>query len=86
MKIKVYVIDLKLPRWLRRTLVFVGVPAVVLGLGALVHAALPAPVATFADGTVLSAALSKHWSWCHDMGTRAARPRGFPESLAPDRG
>jgi hypothetical protein len=56
MKIKVYVVDVKMPRWLRRAFVFAGVPAVILGLGALVYAALPAPVPTFTDGTVLSAA------------------------------
>ena len=56
MKIKVYVVDVKLPRWLRRTLFFGGVPAVLLGLCALGFAALPAPVkTTFADGDVLNA-------------------------------
>jgi hypothetical protein len=56
MKIKVYVIDVKTPRWLRRALVIGAVPVVVLGLAALVYAALPTPVPTFTDGTVLSAA------------------------------
>jgi len=54
MKIKVYVIDVKMPRWIRRALVFGAVPAVILGLGALVYAAVAVP--TFTDGAVLTAA------------------------------
>jgi hypothetical protein len=73
MKIKVYVVDVKLPRWLRRALVFGGVPAVLLGLAALVYAALPTPVPTFTDGTVLSAApLTALGTDITDLDTRLA--------------
>jgi hypothetical protein len=53
MKIKVYVVDVKLPRWARRALTFGAVPAVLLGLGAFVHAMTVEP--PFTPGEVLSA-------------------------------
>jgi len=56
MKIRVYVVDVKMPRWLRRTLMFGGVPAVILGLCALVYAAAVNGQVDFADGDVLTAA------------------------------
>jgi len=56
MKIKVYVIDVKMPRWVRRAVVLLVAPLVVLGIGALVHASLPAAVPTFVEGAVLTAA------------------------------
>lgn len=52
MKIKVYVVDVKLPRWARRALVFGAIPALILGLGALVHAMSVDP---FTAGEVLTA-------------------------------
>lgn len=53
MKIKVYVVDVKLPRWARRVLVFGAVPALILGLAAFVHAMGTLP--QFAAGEVLTA-------------------------------
>jgi hypothetical protein len=59
MKIKVYVIDIKLPRWFRSALLYGVAPLALLGLGALVYAASPAP---FNDGEVLTAkALNDHF-------------------------
>jgi hypothetical protein len=60
MQIKVYTIEFKLPRWLKRALLFAGIPlAVLLGVGAAVRAAVTFPVAIavtqFADTEVLSA-------------------------------
>lgn len=52
MKIKVYVVDVKLPRWARRALVFGAVPALIVGLGALVQAM---SVEQFSPGEVLTA-------------------------------
>jgi len=54
MKIKVYVIDVKMPSWVRRALVYAAIPAVILGLGALAYSAVSVP--TFTDGAVLTAA------------------------------
>ncbi|HEX7598883.1 MAG TPA: hypothetical protein VF518_11755 [Polyangia bacterium] len=57
MQIKVYTIDLKLPRWLKRTMVLVVLPAILLvGIGAAVRAAVtfPVTVSTFAGGETLS--------------------------------
>jgi hypothetical protein len=54
MKIKVYVVDVKLPRWTRRALL-AAVPALILGVGALVHAMSPLPA--FNEGDVLTATL-----------------------------
>lgn len=53
MKIKIYVVDVKLPRWARRVLTFGAVPALLLGLGAFVHAMNVEP--PFTPGEVLSA-------------------------------
>lgn len=53
MNIKIYVVDVKLPRWARRVLTFGAVPALLLGLGALVHAMNVEP--PFTPGEVLSA-------------------------------
>jgi microcystin-dependent protein len=55
MRIKVYSVDVQLPRWLKRTAIFAGIPAAVL-LGFLHY--LRADVAvpnTFSDGDTLSA-------------------------------
>jgi hypothetical protein len=56
MKIKVYVIDVRLPRWVRRVLVFGAVPLAILGLGALVYASAVNGQPDFNDGDVLTAA------------------------------
>jgi hypothetical protein len=58
MQIKVYTIEFKLPRWVKRTLLFAGIPlAVLLGVGAAVRAAVTFPVAvsSFAESETLSA-------------------------------
>ena len=58
MQIKVYTIEFKLPRWVKRTLLFAGIPiAVLLGVGAAVRAAATFPVAvtTFSVDEILSA-------------------------------
>jgi hypothetical protein len=60
MQIKVYTIEFKLPRWVKRTLLFAGIPLVVLlGVGAAVRAAVTFPVAVdvtkFENTEVLSA-------------------------------
>jgi hypothetical protein len=56
MKIKVYVIDVRLPRWLRRALLFGAVPLALLGLSALVYASAVTGQPDFNDGDILTAA------------------------------
>jgi hypothetical protein len=56
MKIKVYVIDLEMPRWAKRALVVGGAfAAVLVGATALVHADTVSVPNTFTDGETLSA-------------------------------
>ena len=56
MKIKVYVIDLEMPRWAKRALVVGGAfAAVLVGATALVHADTVSVPNTFQDGETLSA-------------------------------
>jgi hypothetical protein len=58
MQIKVYTIEVKLPRWLKRVLVFAGIPAVVLlGVAVAVRAqsTLPVSVQPFGPTETLSA-------------------------------
>jgi hypothetical protein len=58
MQIKVYTIELKFPRWLKRVLVYAGIPAVVLlGVGVVVRAqsTLPVSVQSFGQTETLSA-------------------------------
>ncbi len=56
MKIKVYTIEFKTPRWLRNALTFVVVPGMILlGVGAAVRAAgLSSPLKTFVTRTPIS--------------------------------
>ena len=57
MQIKIYTVDFRLPRWLKRTLIFAGVAAAILvGVSASIRAATPVAVTTYADGETLSAA------------------------------
>jgi microcystin-dependent protein len=56
MKIKVYVAEVRLPRWLRRVLFFGAVPLVTLGLSALVYASAVTGQPDYNDGDVLTAA------------------------------
>jgi hypothetical protein len=55
MQIKVYTINVKLPGWLRRTLVIGVVPAVILGICAVVYATAVTGQPDFVAGTSLSA-------------------------------
>ena len=57
MKIKVYTIEFKTPRWLKRTFAFVVVPGIVLlGVGAIVRAAGVPTLTSFSPGDSLSSA------------------------------
>jgi hypothetical protein len=56
MKLKVYTVDVQLPRWSKRLLLFAAMSAVlVLSVVAAVRAATPSVPNTFADGDTLSA-------------------------------
>lgn len=55
MQIKVYTINVKLPRWFRRALVLGVVPAVVLGICAIVYATAVTGQPDFVAGSPLSA-------------------------------
>jgi hypothetical protein len=55
MRVKVYVVDIPFPRWVRRALFWGGVPLAIIGLGALVYAAAVKGQLDFFDGQVLSA-------------------------------
>jgi hypothetical protein len=56
MKIRVYVVEFKAPRWARQALVIGGSALVVLGLSALVYAAAVNGQPDYTDGEVLTAA------------------------------
>jgi hypothetical protein len=59
MQIKVYTVDFEFPRWLKRSLLFAGIPiAILLGVGAAVKAAgalSNVSIVSFASGETLSA-------------------------------
>jgi hypothetical protein len=55
-RIKVYVVDVRLPRWLRRPFVFGAVLFLILGLGAIVYASAVNGQPDFTAGDVLTAA------------------------------
>jgi len=55
-KIKIYTIDLRFPRWARSPLVYGGIPALLLAAGVIVHAAPVSVPNTFSAGDTLSAA------------------------------
>jgi hypothetical protein len=59
MQINVYTIDFKLPRWLKRALIFAGIPGLVLGIGAVVWATVAVDTSAISASNVISATTIK---------------------------
>jgi hypothetical protein len=78
MQIKVYVIDVRVPRWARRAAIYGGVPAaVMLGASALVWADVTLPHTFTAGETLTAANLNASFEALRDAINDGNCPKGF---------
>jgi hypothetical protein len=84
-QIKVYVIDVKVPRWARSLAIYGGIPAaLMLGLSAVVRADVTLPHTFVANETLTAASLNANFQALRDAINESdpACPRGYEQDTS----